>query len=323
MWIDYIGLSIVFLLLELLYFVIATKQNIVDKPNNRSSHQYITIRGGGIIFPIASVIFLPFSSLNELLLIGSLLLISVLSFVDDIKSVDSKIRLVIQSIAVIGLLYSFIGVLSVGWLLVFFVIITGVINAYNFMDGINGVTALYSIVTIASLFWISEQVQFLQNSLFFLSILAALTIFSFFNLRKRAKCFAGDVGSVSLAFIICFLVVSLIISTSFPYWILLLSVYGIDTVFTIFCRILRKEPLMKAHRSHFYQYLTNEAGWDHWIVSLLYAGVQAIVDILLIYAYLSQLYLLPIVALFVILIIYVIFRLRFEGKRRLFATYNC
>ena len=210
MWIDYIGLSIVFLLLELLYFVIATKRNIVDKPNNRSSHQYITIRGGGIIFPIASVIFLPFSSLNELLLIGSLLLISVLSFVDDIKSVDSKIRLVIQSIAVIGLLYSFIGVLSVGWLLVFFVIITGVINAYNFMDGINGVTALYSIVTIASLFWISEQVQFLQNSLFFLSILAALTIFSFFNLRKRAKCFAGDVGSVSLAFIICFLVLSLI-----------------------------------------------------------------------------------------------------------------
>lgn len=322
MWINIAGVVVLLLLLELLYFFLAKKYNIIDKPNSRSSHQYITIRGGGIIFPIAALVFLPYALMANLVFGFALLVIASLSFLDDIKPIDSSTRLFVQSITVAALLYALDISLHWLWLPVLFIVITGVLNAYNFMDGINGITVLYSMVTMVSLFWVSREIQYLQPDLFFVSVIAGLCVFGFFNLRKRAVCFAGDVGSVSMAFVICFLLLSLILQTGFVYWLFFLAIYGIDAVFTLVSRILRKEPLMQAHRSHFYQFLANEKNMGHISISTFYALSQLVFNLILIYSYIYELSWLPLLTLFVFLTIYTIFRLRLEGRKRLFVSYN-
>lgn len=321
MLIDILILLPLFFVIELIYFRIAKRYQIVDRPNDRSSHKHLTIRGGGILFPIAVLLFFSYTSINNLMIASGLLTVALLSFIDDIRSVSSNLRLLIQGLAVAVMLYSLFGVLDWYYLPICFILVIGVINAYNFMDGINGITVLYSIICISTLFWISEQLQFLQTSIFFLSLLSALLVFAFFNVRSLAKCFAGDVGSVSIAFIICFLVIELSLFTQWLWWILLLSIYGIDVVVTIICRLFRKEQLMKAHRSHFYQYLANEKKLSHIQVSLIYTFSQLILNIIVIYSYLKQLQYLPLITLFVFLTIYIIFRFRLEGRKRLFVTY--
>jgi UDP-GlcNAc:undecaprenyl-phosphate GlcNAc-1-phosphate transferase len=322
MLINYILLLILWLVIEWVYFRIARRFSIVDKPNARSSHHIVTIRGGGIIFPIAILGGILYEEPFQWLLTLSVLLVAVLSFIDDIRNVDSKVRLVLQSIAVVGVLYLFNTQFSILLLFILFIIITGVINAYNFMDGINGITVLYSLVTLGSIYWVNQNVVGFQSTHFFTLLGTSLIVFGFFNLRKKALCFSGDVGSVSLAFIFCFLLLKMSVSTHFGGWILFLGIYGIDTVFTIICRIFRKEPLMQAHRSHFYQYLANEGGWTHIQVSLLYALAQIVFNIFVIYSYTIDQIWPAMAALFGFLIIYIIFKLRFEGRRRLFVTYN-
>lgn len=319
---NFLFLILAFGILELLYFSIAKHYQIVDRPNVRSSHKNITIRGGGILFPIAAIFFLSLTNFENISFGIGLLVISVLSFVDDIKSIDSKKRLIIQILAVAFTVYPLLNGLAWYWLPFFIILIAGVINAYNFMDGINGITVLYSLVSISTLFWISTELEILQSTSFFLSILASLLVFAFFNVRKIAKCFAGDIGSVSLAFIISYLILKLVLATQWPYWILLLGIYGIDSVFTIVCRIFRKESLMQAHRSHFYQYLVNEKRIEHVQVSIIYAISQILLNLVVIYAFSTQQMWLVMASLFVFLIIYTIFRLRLEGHKRLFVTYN-
>ncbi|MBN8720439.1 MAG: glycosyltransferase family 4 protein [Sediminibacterium magnilacihabitans] len=314
--------SIIYLILELIYFRIAHRYKIIDKPNDRSSHNYLTVRGGGIIFPIAALIVLPGIAFPDIFLFSlGLLLIAIVSLADDIHSLNSNLRLIVQIIAVTMAIFPFKANLHWSMMILIFFLFTGVINAYNFMDGINGITALYSIVVLSSLFWVNNNIVQLMPEVFFVSVLSALLVFSFFNVRYKAKCFAGDVGSVSIAFIICFLLVSLFSKTQNFVWLLFLSVYGIDTVFTICCRLIRKEPIFKAHRSHFYQYLVNEAGYNHVTVSSLYAGVQLLFNIFIIFSYKINDLLPVFVSLFVILIIYTIFRFCLEGKHRLFNAY--
>lgn len=319
---SFIFLLIIFVIIELVYFRVADKYNIIDKPNHRSSHSSVTIRGGGIIFPISFLIPLVVSVYNDWLLVSfALTAISLVSFLDDAITLDNKVRLLIQSLAVSILLLQISGNADILWLIPSFIIITGIINAYNFMDGINGITALYSIVTVGSLFWISHSLITIIPNIFFISLFASLTVFSFFNVRKKAKCFAGDVGSVSMAFIVCFLLISLSVKTGSFIWILLLGIYGIDTVFTIICRLARKETIFKAHRSHFYQFLVNEHGLNPLLVASLYAFAQLLLNIGVIFAYKTEMPLIAIVSLFVFLLIYTIFRLRFEGRYRLFTAY--
>lgn len=308
--------------IEWLYFRIARRFSIVDKPNARSSHHIETIRGGGIIFPIAMLGGILYEQPIQWILGLAIILIAVISFIDDIRHVESRLRLLLQSIAVGAMLYLFSSQFSIVLLFLLFIMITGVINAYNFMDGINGITVLYSMVTLGSIYWIHQDISGLQSEHLFTILGSSLLVFGFFNMRKKALCFSGDVGSVSLAFIFCFLLLKLSVLTNFGWWILFLGIYGIDTVFTIVCRIFRKEPLMQAHRSHFYQYLANEGGWTHIQVSLLYATSQLVFNIFIIYSYRIDQIWPAIAALFGFLVIYIIFRLRFEGRKRLFVTYN-
>lgn len=142
------------------------------------------------------------------------------------------------------------------------------------MDGINGITGAYSIVVLGGLQYVNYKVvSFIQPDLIWLPILASL-VFLFFNFRKKAKCFAGDVGSVTVAFWVIFLLFKLILITQNYVYVLFLAVYGVDAVLTIIHRLKLKQNIFDAHRLHFYQILANEQKWPHLIVSTVYALLQ-------------------------------------------------
>ncbi len=316
----YIIYFIAFLVLELLYFKIADKYNIVDKPNHRSSHTNSILRGGGIIFPIAGIIFF-IPDLSYVYILCSLVLLAVISFWDDVVSLSSYLRFFVHILAVILLLVQTSLPIS---FLVYFLIgvgVIGIINSYNFMDGINGITALYSLVCFGSLLFTNIYLFHFFNNDLLIFIILSLLVFSYFNVRQIAKCFSGDVGSITIALILSYLIILLTFYSGFHLWIFFLGVYGIDTFFTLVCRILRKEVIMQAHRSHFYQFLVNELKCSHFKVSFLYALIQLIVNIVIIHGYYYKVYSYSFLLLFGILLLYIIFRFKFEGKSRLFIKY--
>ena len=272
-------------LLLLFYFRLAVQFKIIDRPNQRSSHSRITIRGGGIIFPIALLLQALFSRFEYPLFTSGLLLISTVSFYDDLRPLSNKIRLLIHLIAV-SLLFMQSDLFSYTvWIIILvYILVIGTINAYNFMDGINGITGSYSFITILSLYFINEtHLVFVLNE-WLIIVAISLLVFNFFNFRKKAKCFAGDVGSVSMAFIIIFFLLQLILKTGDLKYIGFLLVYGIDSISTILFRLIRKENIFEAHRTHFYQYLTNVKSLPHLVVSALYMIVQLIVNLLIFYS---------------------------------------
>ena len=271
-------------LLILFYFRLAVQFKIIDRPNQRSSHSRITIRGGGIIFPIAFLLQALFSRFEYPLFTSGLLLISTVSFYDDLRPLSNKIRLLIHLIAV-SLLFMQTDLLTYPvWIIILvYILVIGTINAYNFMDGINGITGSYSLITILSLYLINKDNSFVQSEWLIITALSLL-VFNFFNFRKKAKCFAGDVGSVSMAFIIIFFLLQLILKTGDLKYIGFLLVYGIDSISTILFRLIRKENIFEAHRTHFYQYLTNVKSLPHLMVSALYMIAQLIVNLLIFYS---------------------------------------
>ena len=271
--------------LILLYFKFAVQFKIIDKPNQRSSHSRITIRGAGIIFPIAILLQALFSGFQYPLFTSGLLLISIVSFYDDLRPLSNKIRLLGHLLAV-SLLFMQAGLMVYPvWIIIaVYILVIGTINAYNFMDGINGITGAYSLVTILSLYFINETQDVFVLSEWLILVSMSLLVFNFFNFRKNAKCFAGDVGSVSMAFIIIFFLLLLILKTQDLKYIGLLLFYGLDTVTTLIFRLIRRENIFEAHRSHFYQYLANVKGWPHLRVASFYLMAQLIVNILIVYS---------------------------------------
>lgn len=262
----------------MLYFKIADRYNIIDHPNERSSHTELTIRGGGIIFLFAALCGLILYP-DFWMPISGMLIIGIVSFIDDRITLSNKIRLFFQLTAVTLLLFSLNIFQGFPWYFCacLYILLIGVINAYNFMDGINGITGLYSLVILVGLQYVNHQINFfIEPDLIWLPILASL-VFLFFNFRKKAKCFAGDVGSISVAFWITFLILKLIIQTGNYSYVLFLAVYGVDAVFTIIHRLALKENIFKAHRLHFYQILANDQNWEHIWVSSIYATIQLVI----------------------------------------------
>ncbi|MBB6372542.1 MraY family glycosyltransferase [Chryseobacterium shigense] len=287
---EYILVTVILFISILIYFRIADQYNIIDKPNHRSAHTQITLRGGGIIFPVAFIVFCCFNLQTAIEHYGSfglgLLAICSISFIDDIKTLSNKIRLSVHLISVILLLY-FTGafVLMPFWVWpILFVVIIGTLNAYNFMDGINGMTGVYSLVTLLSLAYINKDVvEFTDNDFIIYPVLSCL-VFLFFNFRKKAKCFAGDVGSMGIGFWVIGLIALLIMRTGEYKYILLLSIYGMEVVLTIIERILLKENIFEAHRRHLYQLFANERKVSHLVISSVYAVFQLLVNIFLIHS---------------------------------------
>ena len=282
----YLIITAVLLVAELLYFRIADKCNIIDKPNERSSHSNIVLRGGGIVFLIGAWVWSIFYGFQYPWFLAGLTLVSVVSFVDDIRSLPDSARLVVQFVAATMAFYQMdILHLNLWWVVLLALIVyVGITNVYNFMDGINGITAGYSLAVLIPLMFINNGSMYVDSSLIIVSILSVL-VFCFFNFRPKgkAKCFAGDVGSISIAFILLFILGTIIIKTQDVTYLILLIVYGIDACLTISHRIMLHENLGEAHRKHVYQLMANELKIGHTAVSSLYMVLQLAISLVFIY----------------------------------------
>ena len=274
----YLIILVLLLVAELFYFRIADRCNIIDKPNERSSHTSITLRGGGVIFYFGALAYFLTSGFEYPWFMIALTLVTFISFVDDVRSTSQKVRLLFHFSAM-GLMFWQWGLFSLSWwwIIIALIVCTGIINAYNFMDGINGITGGYSLVILAALAYVNREVVSFVEEGFIYTVICSVLVFCFFNFRKKAKCFAGDVGSVSIAFILLFLIGRLVIRTGDFSWIVLLSVYGVDSVLTIVHRLMLHENIGLPHRKHLYQIMANELKTPHVIVSSTYMAVQAII----------------------------------------------
>lgn len=271
----YFGIAVLLLILELIYFRVADRFNIIDKPNLRSSHSSIVLRGGGIIFLFGAWLFWACFGLQYSWFILGLTLVGLVSFIDDIHSLPDSLRLVVQFAAMFLMFYQF-GILNLQdwWIvLIALVVCVGIINAYNFMDGINGITGGYSIAVLLPLIYLNSSFDFIAMPYLYVAGLSLL-VFCFFNFRKKAKCFAGDVGSISIAFMLLFALGKLILATEDFSYIIFLAVYGADAILTICHRIQLHENLGEAHRKHAYQLMANELHVPHATVSALYMALQ-------------------------------------------------
>ena len=275
----YLLLFVLLFALQLLYFRIANKLNIIDKPNERSSHSRVTLRGGGIVFWISVLMYFVISGFANPWFFAGLTLISAISFADDITPQSPKLRLVVQFVALMLMCMQW-QLFDYSWFFVVLALIVGVgvMNAFNFMDGINGITGGYSMAVLVSLWYVNNyQIFFVDNDLIYI-VFIALLVFNFFNFRIKAKCFAGDVGAVSAAFILIFMLGLLIVKTGDFSYIAFLLVYGVDSVLTIIHRILLKENITEPHRKHLYQLLSNEMKVPQLLVSSIYAVLQLLIS---------------------------------------------
>lgn len=273
---------VVLLALELAYFRIADKFNIIDKPNERSSHSSIVLRGGGIIFMLGLWIWAAFFGFAYPWFLAAVTLVAGVSFVDDIRSLPDSVRLVAQ-FAAMGLMFYQLDMLhwEMWWLvLVAFIVCVGASNVINFMDGINGITGGYALASLIPIYILNMELGFAEESLVVTVILADI-VFCLFNFRPkgRAKCFAGDVGSIGIAFILLFLIGRLVMLTGDVTYLIFLLVYGVDGCCTIVHRIMRHENLGEAHRKHAYQLMANELKIGHVKISLFYMCLQLAISL--------------------------------------------
>lgn len=292
----YIIIAVLLITAELVYFKIADKCNIIDKPNERSSHSTIVLRGGGVIFVFSMVVWAVMMALqgNDIIrylpFLCGLLLIAGVSFWDDVHSLPDSVRLVVQFVATALMFWSIalgsdlIAGLPWYWVAVFgivaLVVFVGATDVINFMDGINGITAGYALAVLVPLVLLDRSSSFIEEAYLVVAILGVL-VFSFFNFRPKgkAKCFAGDVGSIGIAFIMLFAIGSLIAKTGDVTWLVFLIVYGVDGCCTILHRIMLHENLGEAHRKHAYQLMANELKIGHVTVSFIYMGLQLVISL--------------------------------------------
>ena len=274
----YLVILVLLFLAELFYFKLADKCNIIDKPNERSSHTKVTLRGGGIIFYFGALVYFLTNHWEYPWFMVALTLITFISFVDDIRSTSQGLRLVFHFSAMALMFYQW-GLFSLSWwwIIIALIVCTGIINVYNFMDGINGITGGYSLGVLVALAYINSEITTFVEPALINTVLCSVLVFCFFNFRKKAKCFAGDVGSVSIAFILLFLIGKLILTTGDFSWIILLSVYGVDSVLTIIHRLMLHENIGLPHRKHMYQLMANELKMPHVVVALIYMVAQAVI----------------------------------------------
>jgi UDP-GlcNAc:undecaprenyl-phosphate/decaprenyl-phosphate GlcNAc-1-phosphate transferase len=281
----YLLIFIVLLAVELLYFRLADYFSIIDKPNLRSSHSQITMRGGGIVFPVSVILFFLLHRFTYPWFTIGLVGIAAISFADDIREQSRKLRLGIHLLAVGLLLYQAnVFPLAWYWWVFGFVLAVGLINAINFMDGINGITTAYAFTVLITLLIINRQVPAVNENLI-LFLLIGNAVFAFFNFRQKARCFAGDVGSIGMAFCLLFFTTLLIVQTGSLLLLLLFAVYAVDSGLTMLQRFYKGENIFQPHRQHLYQYLANEQKWPHLLVSLSYMLVQAVVSVGVVFFY--------------------------------------
>ena len=268
---------IILFLCEILYSRIASKYNIVDRSGRKSSHHRgVILRGGGIIFLIGAWVWTAFYGIHYLWFMVGLTAVGAVSFADDIRPQPEWLRLVVHFTGV-ALMFVDLGPYPSSWgiwlVIPALILGAGIINAYNFMDGIDGITGAYSLAVLAPLIYMDRSLGFIDES-FLMVTFFSVVVFSFYNFRRHPWCFAGDVGSVSIAFILIFAIGRLIVRTGDAVYLLFLAVYGVDSVLTIVHRIMLRENLGQTHQKHAYQLMVNELGMPHLLISTMYMAVQ-------------------------------------------------
>lgn len=276
----YIVAPVLFALGMIMYFRMAEKYRIIDKPNERSSHFNPTVRGGGIVFVGAILLYIIQNGFDQPFFLMGFFGIAAISFRDDIREISKRWRLGVQLVAALLLIFEITqGQLEWWEWGIFLVLVMSSINFYNFMDGVNGITAFYSLVFLGTILYLQQtDILVAPEELIVLPIISVL-VFSFFNAKKKARCFAGDVGSVSVAFIVVYLVGLLCWQQQDFMYIWLLGIYGVDAVLTIIQRIILGQNILQGHRLHLYQLMANEGAIPHVRVSMIYAGAQAILNV--------------------------------------------
>lgn len=299
------------LLLELLYFRIADRFNIIDKPNQRSSHKSVTLRGGGIIFLLGVWIYYIVYGFEYPWFLLGLTLIAGISFIDDIHSIPNRYRIVVHFAAMLLMFYQW-GIFNSAmwwWIVPAWIVCTGIINAYNFMDGINGITGGYSLAVLLPLALLNYDMGFVDQNLINVVILSLL-VFCIFNFRTKAKCFAGDVGAVGVAFIILFILGCLIVKSGQLWYLVFLAVYGVDSVLTIVHRLILRENIFEAHRKHAYQIMANELKVPHVVVSGIYMFLQLLISVGAIYLPINPwIYFCAVIVL--LCLVYILFKMKY------------
>lgn len=271
----------------------AEKRQILDIPNERSSHTRPTPRGGGLVIVILSTAGFIFAWLRDpttsptplIAYLAGAWLIAGVSWLDDMGSLPNRLRFAAHSLGAIFVILTFdywrfvnipfAGPFDLGWLMlpITFVWIVGLTNAYNFMDGIDGIAggqAVAAGIGWAVLGWLTGQ-----PLVSILGLLLAATNLGFLGHNwPPARIFMGDVGSAFLGY--TFAVLPVIAAQHNPRLavagVLLIWPFVFDSVFTFLRRLRRRENVFAAHRSHLYQRLVI-AGYSHRTVTLLYIGL--------------------------------------------------
>ncbi|MDR1761111.1 MAG: hypothetical protein LBR55_01530 [Bacteroidales bacterium] len=273
---------------------LASKFGIVDNPTHRSSHVRRTVTGGGLVFVAAILLYLFSKDTLMPYYLAGLTILAVVSYADDIRAISVYPRFVIQVVAATLLLsqielnipLNFDELPYFHWTysVVMVVVIVGIFNLFNFMDGINGMLGITGFVLFFTLLLVNNAVpdrHFIDND-YLIYVLLALGVFLFYNLRKQAHCFAGDVGAIVLAFISIYAVAMLIAETENFIYIFLFAPYAIEAGYTIIQRIFLRQNIFQPHRIHLFQLLCNELRFSHTKISIVYGICQMLINVCII-----------------------------------------
>jgi UDP-N-acetylmuramyl pentapeptide phosphotransferase/UDP-N-acetylglucosamine-1-phosphate transferase len=271
----------------------AERGQLLDIPNERSSHAQPTPRGGGLAIAgtvLAGVILwelwqpmAPWSAV--LAYVGGAAGVAAISYWDDLRSLSYRLRFAVHFLAAGLVLVAFgfpqvlilplVGSVEVGWLGLPLALcwIVGLTNAYNFIDGIDGLAGVLAI--IAGITWASGAMTGAPVLVGVLGLLVATSSLGFLGHNwPPARIFMGDVGSAFLGF--TFAVLPLIAGAVDARWFvagpIILWPLIADTAFTFLRRLFRRENVFAAHRSHLYQRLII-AHYPHRVVTILYAAL--------------------------------------------------
>ena len=306
----YIGLFLLSFALTYIIKEIAIKKSLVAEVNERSSHTTPIPHGGGIAIAFtwfSGISYLYFTneigeSLYLSLMVG--VIISIVSYIDDLIELSPKIRLVTQSLVALLGLY-FIGGFERIDLFFFevenqlltnafaFFMIVWFINLYNFLDGIDGYAGSEAIFLAIAGF-------ILFGGGHFLVLAVSVLGFLIWNWHK-AKIFMGDVSSTLLGYNIAIFTIYYANQESFGFWIwiILFGLFWVDATLTLFRRYRNGEKLSQAHRKHAYQRLV-QSGWGHDKVTLASIGINVM---LLLVVYFSPSILISLLTSFAVLIV--------------------
>lgn len=268
-------------------------QHLLDIPNERSSHVRPTPKGGGLSIVLTSLLLLIGGalflvpdglSMPILIYIIAGAMIAAVGWIDDRRDLDPQLRLLLQIAAALGVILAarggiqavhlpLAGVIilpTVVALLLNLTWIVGLVNAYNFMDGIDGLAGIQAVVASGTWFFLLYEVPILQ----LLALLICFSSAGFLILNwPPAKIFMGDVGSTFLGLTLGTLPLLAYAAIGNPdvfvTGVLLVAPFVFDAALTIIRRLLNKEPILKPHRSHLYQRLV-KAGYSHRVVTSVY-----------------------------------------------------